>query len=131
MRNLRLIARLDVKGPNLIKGVHLEGLRKIGKPQEFAKKYYKDGADELIYIDIDASLYQRSKLTAIVRETAKNVFVPLTVGGGIRSIKDASDMFKAGADKVLLNSAAIDNVKLLKKASKIFGSSNITIIIHK
>lgn len=82
MKNTRLIARLDVKGKNLIKGVHLEGLRIIGDPQEFARRYYEQGADELLYMDIVASLYGRSNLTEIVRRTAHDVFVPMTVGGG-------------------------------------------------
>src|SRR5207302_336916 len=86
MGNVRLIARLDIKGPNLIKGVHLEGLRVIGDPQEYARRYYEQGADELIYMDIVASLYGRSKLTEIVGRAARDVFVPMTVGGGVRIV---------------------------------------------
>ena len=95
MPNLRLIARLDIKGPNLIKGIHLEGLRVIGDPQSYALKYYENGADEIIYIDIVASLYQRSKLTEIVKKTVENVFVPITVGGGIRNILLQSQAYQA------------------------------------
>ena len=88
-RNIRLIARLDIKGPNLIKGIHLEGLRVIGLPGEFARRYYEEGADELIYMDVVASLYGRNNLTEVVSRTAREVFVPMTVGGGIRSVDDA------------------------------------------
>ena len=88
MSNVRLIPRLDIKGPNLVKGIHLEGLRVMGDPQEFAVRYYRDGADELIYMDIVASLYGRNNLTDIVKHTVENVFIPLTVGGGIRSVED-------------------------------------------
>ena len=88
----RLIARLDVKGENLIKAVHLEGLRVVGNPEEHAIKYYEDGADEIIYLDIVASLYVRSNLVDIVRKTANNIFIPLTVGGGVRSIDDVSSL---------------------------------------
>ena len=90
MSNTRLIARLDIKGPNLIKGIHLEGLRVIGRPNEYAKLYYEQGADELIYIDCVASLYGRNHLAEIVKAAAKDIFVPMTVGGGIRSIEDAT-----------------------------------------
>ena len=99
MRNTRLIARLDVKGPNLIKGIHLEGLRVIGDPQEYARRYYEQGADELIYIDIVASLYGRNSLGDIVARAARDVFVPLTVGGGLRSIDDVRAMLRAGAER--------------------------------
>ena len=98
MRSTRLIARLDVKGTNLIKGVHLEGLRVIGAPNEFAKLYYEQGADELIYIDVVASLYGRNSLNHIVEDAAKDVFVPMTVGGGIRSVDDAIRLLRSGGD---------------------------------
>ena len=88
MSNVRLIPRLDIKGPNLIKGIHLEGLRVIGSPNEFAIKYYENGADELLYMDTVASLYGRNTLSEIVKQTTKDVFIPLTVGGGIRSTDD-------------------------------------------
>lgn len=121
-RPIRRIARLDVKGPNLIKGVHLEGLRVIGDPQEFASRYYEQGADELIYIDIVASLYGRSNLVEIVRRTAHDVFVPLTVGGGVRSVEDVTDLLRAGADKVAINTAAVRNPKLIGDVADKFGS---------
>ena len=130
MPNVRLIARLDVKGPNLIKGVHLEGLRVIGDPQEYASRYYEQGADELIYIDIVASLYGRSKLTEIVRRTAHDVFVPMTVGGGIRSIDDVFDLLRAGADKVAINTAAVRRPALISEVSRRFGSQAMVLSIE-
>lgn len=122
MRNTRLIARLDVKGPNLIKGIHLEGLRVIGDPQEYARRYYEQGADELIYIDIVASLYGRNSLGDIVARAARDVFVPLTVGGGLRSIDDVRAMLRAGADKVAINTAAIHRPELISEIAQRFGS---------
>jgi len=122
MQNIRVIARLDIKGPNLIKGIHLEGLRVLGDPHDFAKKYYEEGIDEIVYIDIVASLYGRSKLTDIVKNAAKDVFVPMTVGGGIRSVEDVRDLLRAGADKVAISTAAVENPTLIKDVSRIFGS---------
>ena len=130
MANVRLIARLDIKGPNLIKGVHLEGLRVIGDPQEFARRYYEQGADELIYIDIVASLYGRSKLTEIVRRAAHDVFVPLTVGGGIRSSEDVKELLRAGADKVAINTAAVRRPELITEVSRRFGSQCMVLSIE-
>jgi imidazole glycerol-phosphate synthase subunit HisF len=127
---VRLIARLDIKGPNLIKGVHLEGLRVIGDPQEYARKYYEQGADELIYIDIVASLYGRSKLTEIVRRAAHDVFVPMTVGGGIRNVDDVSDLLRAGADKVAINTAAVRRPELVTEVSRRFGSQAMVLSIE-
>jgi imidazole glycerol-phosphate synthase subunit HisF len=122
MRSQRLIARLDVKGPNLIKGIHLEGLRVIGDPQTFATRYYEQGADELVYIDIVASLYGRNSLGDIVSRAARDVFVPLTVGGGLRSVDDVTAMLRAGADKVAINTAAIRRPELITEVSQRFGS---------
>jgi cyclase len=129
-RDIRLIARLDIKGPNLIKGVHLEGLRVIGDPQLFARRYYEQGADEIIYIDVVASLYGRSKLTEIVRHTAHDVFVPLTVGGGIRSVEDVTDLLRAGADKVAINTAAVQRPQLISEVARRFGSQCMVLSIE-
>ncbi len=128
--NVRLIARLDIKGPNLIKGVHLEGLRVMGDPQEYARRYYEQGADELIYIDIVASLYGRSKLTEIVRRAAHDVFVPMTVGGGIRNVDDVSDLLRAGADKVAINTAGVRRPELITEISRRFGSQAMVLSIE-
>jgi imidazole glycerol-phosphate synthase subunit HisF len=130
MASVRLIARLDVKGPNLIKGVHLEGLRVIGDPQEYARRYYEQGADELIYIDIVASLYGRSKLTEIVRRAARDVFVPMTVGGGVRNTEDVRELLRAGADKVAINTAAVRRPALITEVSRRFGSQCMVLSIE-
>jgi cyclase len=118
----RVIARLDVKGENLIKGVHMEGLRIIGDPQEYARRYYSAGADEIFYIDLVASLYGRSNLREIVARTCEEVFIPLTVGGGIRGIDDARALLQAGADKIAINTAAVNNPHLLTELSREFGA---------
>lgn len=130
MANVRLIARLDIKGPNLIKGIHLEGLRVIGDPQQFARRYYEQGADELIYIDIVASLYGRNNLADIVRHAAHDVFVPMTVGGGIRSTDDVRDLLRAGADKVAINTAAVRRPELITEVSRRFGSQCMVLSIE-
>lgn len=126
----RIIPRLDIKGPHLVKGIHLEGLRVLGDPSEFAKFYYENGADELIYQDVVASLYERNSLHDIISKTAKQVFIPITVGGGLRSIDDIKKVLRAGADKVSLNTAAIKNPQLIKDASLKFGSSTIVVAIE-
>jgi cyclase len=130
MKTVRIIPRLDIKGPNLVKGIHLEGLRVLGKPSDFAKYYYDQGADELLFMDVVASLYERNSLHDIISETAKSIFIPITVGGGLRSITDIKDVLRAGADKVCLNTAAIKDPKLIKEASRIFGSSTIVVAIE-
>ena len=130
MRNLRLIARLDIKGPNLIKGIHLEGLRVLGNPNEFALDYYTQGIDELIYMDCVASLYGRNHLGEIIKAAAKNIFVPMTVGGGIRSIDDATEILRSGADKVAINTAAVATPDLVKDISRRFGSQCMVISIE-
>ena len=129
-KNIRIIPRLDIKGPNLVKGIHLEGLRVLGKPEQFARYYYEAGADELIYMDVVASLYNRNSLHDIIERTAREVFIPLTVGGGLRTIEDIRDVLRAGADKVSLNTAAIKNPAIIREASKIFGSSTILVSIE-
>jgi cyclase len=130
MKSLRIIPRLDVKGPNLVKGVHFEGLRVLGKPEDFASRYYLEGADELIYIDAVASLYGRQNLLEIVRRAAQNIFIPLTAGGGIRTIEDIMNVLRAGADKVAINTRAINNPSFIKEAAKTFGSQCIVISIQ-
>ena len=107
MKTTRIISRLDIKGPNLVKGIHLEGLRVLGKPADFAKYYYENGADELMFMDVVASLYERNSLHDIISETAKQKFIPITVGGGLRSISDIREVLRVGADKVCLNTAVI------------------------
>ncbi len=130
MKTVRIIPKLDIKGPNLVKGIHLEGLRVLGKPEDFAKYYYENGADELLYMDVVASLYERNSLHDIISKTAKEVFIPLTVGGGLRTIEDIRAVLRAGADKVSLNTAAVKNPSIIKEASGIFGSSTIAVSIE-
>jgi|TARA_B100001964_G_scaffold234284_1_gene292702 cyclase len=128
--NIRIIPRLDIKGPNLVKGVHLEGLRVLGKPEHFAEYYNESGADELIYMDAVASLYDRNSLVDIINRTAKKIFIPLTVGGGLRNIDDIRTVLQAGADKVSINTAAIKNPGIIKEASRRYGSSAIVVSIE-
>lgn len=130
MSNVRIIARLDIKGPNLIKGIHLEGLRKIGDPNVFAKRYYDQGIDEIIYMDIVASLYERSSLLNIVKRTTEDIFIPITVGGGIRSVDDAREILRAGADKVAVNTAALKRPELVAEISQEFGSQCMVLSIE-
>lgn len=130
MSNIRIVAKLDIKGPNLIKGIHLEGLRKLGDPNIFAKKYYEQGIDEIIYMDVTASLYERNSLLDIVRSTTQDVFIPITVGGGIRTIEDAKNILRAGADKVAVNTAAIKGPKLIREISQQFGSQCMVLSIE-
>lgn len=130
MRNTRVIARLDVKGPNLIKGIHLEGLRVLGDPHTFSNDYFNQGIDEIIYMDAVASLYGRNSLTDIVEKMSQNIFIPITVGGGIRSVDDAWALFRCGADKVALNTAAIANPELITLISQRFGNQAVVISIE-
>lgn len=129
-KNIRLIARLDIKGPNLIKGVHLEGLRVIGSPYEHALRYYQQGADELIYIDCVASLFGRNHLSEIIRDAAKDIFVPMTIGGGIRSVDDVTQILRAGADKVAVNTAAVNRPELITEISRVFGNQCMVLSIE-
>lgn len=130
MAGIRLIARLDIKAPNLIKGVHLEGLRKIGDPNLHARRYYEAGADEILYMDIVASLYDRNSLADIVERTTKDVFVPITVGGGVRSVSDAQMLLRAGADKVAINTAAVKRPGLVGEMAERFGSQCMVLSIE-
>jgi imidazole glycerol-phosphate synthase subunit HisF len=127
---IRIIPRLDIKGGNLVKGIQLEGLRVLGKPELFARHYYQSGADELLYMDIVASLYQRNSLLDIVEKTSREIFIPLTVGGGLGSVDDIRAVLRAGADKVSLNTAAIRNPQLIHEAARSFGSSTIVVSIE-
>ena len=126
----RVIPRLEIKGPNLVKGVRFEGLRVLGAPEAFARRYYADGADELIYIDAVASLYGRNSLLDLVARTASEVFVPLTVGGGLRNLDDIRAVLRAGADKVAINTAAVHRPELITEAAQTFGASTVVVSIE-
>ncbi|HYF00364.1 MAG TPA: imidazole glycerol phosphate synthase cyclase subunit [Planctomycetota bacterium] len=128
--NVRIIPRLDIKGPNLVKGIHFEGLRVLGKPERFARHYYENGADELLYYDAVASLYGRNSLLETVRRTADEVFIPLCVAGGLRTVEDIRAVLRSGADKVSVNTAAVARPELIREASRAFGSSTLVISIE-
>lgn len=130
MSNVRLIARLDVKAPNLVKGIQMEGLRKIGDPNEFARRYYDQGIDEIICTDIVASLYERNSLLDIIDRTTNDIFVPITVGGGLRSIDDVAAALRAGADKVAINTAAIKQPQIISDVARRFGNQCVVLSIQ-
>lgn len=127
---VRLIARLDIKGANLIKGIHLEGLRRIGDPRHHARRYYEGGIDELLYMDSVASLYGRNNLTSLVAETAAEVFVPVAVGGGVRSVDDARTLLRNGADKVVVNTAAVACPTLIGDIARQFGRQAMVLSVE-
>jgi len=122
---MRVIVRIDIKNDFVIKGINLEGLRKIGDPKTIIKKYYNSGIDEIIIIDSVASLYGRNNLFNFIKEITKEVFVPITLGGGIRNFKDIENALNSGADKVAINSKALEEPNFIKEASNRFGSSTI------
>ena len=127
---MRVIARLDIKNENVIKGINFEGLRVVGSPNNLAKKYYKDGADELIYSDCVASLYGRNNLAKLVENAAKDIFIPITVAGGIRSVNDADLLMKNGSDKIAINTELFKNKELGKSLIKKYGSQSIMLSIQ-
>lgn len=128
--SVRIIPRLDIKGPNVVKGVHLEGLRVLGPPEFFARRYYRDGADELIYLDQVASLYGRNNLVDVVKRTADQIYIPLTAGGGVRTVQDIQRLLRAGADKVAINTGAIRNPELIREGARAFGAQCIVLYIE-
>jgi cyclase len=127
---LRLIARLDIKGSNVVKSVQMEGLRVVGKPEEMAKHYAESGADEILYMDTVASLYGRNQLEALLEKTCEEIFVPITVGGGIGSVQDARRLFNAGADKIAINTAALKRPALINEMAEHFGSQAVVVSIE-
>ena len=127
---MRIVPRLDIKGPNLIKGIQFEGLRVIGIPNEFALNYYRQGADELIFIDTVASLYGRNQLESVLREAAENIFIPMAVGGGINSVDNAKSLLRMGADKIAVNTAAIARPQLISEIANEIGSQSVIISIE-
>ncbi len=130
MACLRLIARLDIKGANVIKGIHLEGNRVVGDPGQLSEKYYDQGIDEIIYMDAVATLYGRNSLQKMISKTARKVFIPLTVGGGVRSVEDVQSLLSAGADKIAVNTAAVKNPELIKNMAEKYGAQCIVLSIE-
>lgn len=127
----RIIVKLDVKPPYVVKPVHFEGLRKVGTPQDLAKKYYVQGADEIMYIDIVSSLYRREILFDKIKETATELFIPFGVGGGVKTIEDFSKLFHSGADKVIINTYAVqEDPSIINRAAEIFGSQAVVVNIE-
>ncbi len=129
MLTKRIIPCLDVKDGQVVKGIHFVGLKEVGDPVALAKKYYSDGADELVFLDISATVEKRKTMVDVVRRVAKEIFIPFTVGGGISTIEDVRAMLMAGADKVSLNSAAIRKSFLIEEASKRFGNQCIVLAV--
>jgi cyclase len=129
-RNIRVIPKLEIKGQNLIKGLNFEGNRVLGHSEYFAEQYYREGADELFFQDPVASLYQRDTLLDVIIRTAKKMFIPMTVAGGIRSVSDMRSLLRAGADKVGINTAALKNPSLISEGARVFGSQCIVCIIE-
>ena len=129
MLTKRIIPCLDVKDGEVVKGVNFINLTTEGDPVELASKYSDEGADELVFLDITATLESRKNVVELVNKVAKSVFIPFTVGGGIRSLDDISELLDAGADKVSINSAALKNPDLLNEASKKFGSQCIVLAV--
>lgn len=128
--HIRTAARLDIKGDRLVKGINLEGLRNLGNAEIYSQYYHKQGIDELIVIDNVASLYGRDNLFKFVKCISNNIFIPITVGGGLRSLEDINEAFLSGADKIFLNTAAIKNPDIINQSVEIFGSSSIVASIE-
>jgi cyclase len=127
MHTIRIIPCLDVRNGKVVKGVNFEGIKDVGDPVECAAEYNRQGADEIVFYDITASHEGRGVILDVVRNTAKKVFVPLTVGGGISTIEDFRETLRAGADKVSINSSAVKNPNLIREAADIFGSQCVVV----
>jgi len=127
----RIIAKLDVQPPYVVKPVHFEGLRKVGLPVTLAKKYYEQGADEVMYVDIVSSLYQRDIIFDEIEKTANELFIPFGVGGAVRSVEDFSKLFHVGADKILINTYALqENPDIINEAAQVFGNQAVVVNIE-
>lgn len=129
MHTKRIIPCLDVKDGRVVKGINFVGLKEVGDPVELAKSHYEQGADELVFLDITATHEQRDTMVQVVEKVASAIFIPFTVGGGIRSVEDIRKMLLAGADKVSLNSAAVKNPKLIQEGAAIFGNQCIVLAV--
>ena len=130
MSLIRIIPKLDIKNGLLIKGINLDGLRILGDPNQFALSYYKNYADEIVYLDSVATLYGTNNLLKFIKLTAKNIFIPLVVGGGIKTLRGIEEVLENGADRIALNSAVVEDIKFLNRSAKLFGSSTITMLVE-
>lgn len=128
--SLRIIPRLDIKGPHLVKGIHLEGLRVLGDPASFARHYANSGADELLYVDVVASLYGRNSALDLLQSVSRSIHIPVAVGGAVESIEDVRRILRSGADKVVINSAAARDPALVHRIARQFGSSTLVVSIN-
>lgn len=129
MLTKRIIPCLDVRDGKVVKGINFVGIKEVGDPVELAKKYNDQRADELVFLDITATFEGRKTMVDVVRRVAKQVFIPLTVGGGISSIEQIRDLLHSGADKISLNSAALDYPELIEQAAKVYGAQCIVLAI--
>ncbi len=130
MNPFRIISKIDIKDQSVVKGINLEGLRKLGNPYEFAEYYYNNKIDEIVLHDVTASLFGNNCLSKIIDRICNNLFIPITIGGGLRKLKDIEIILKSGADRALLNSSIVKQISFLEDASKNFGSSNIAVNIE-
>lgn len=130
MNYKRIIPRINIKGEKVVKTINLEGLRDLGDPNHFSLNYFEQGADEIIFMDVVATLYNRNNLHEIIKKISKDIFIPITVGGGIKSIDEAKILFENGADKVAINTAAIINPNIITKFIEIFGAQNLVLSIE-
>ena len=129
MLTKRIIPCLDVKDGKVVKGVNFVGLKEVGDPVELAKQYYQQGADELVFLDITATHEHRDTIIHVVEQVAKEIYMPFTVGGGIRSIEDIRNILRAGADKISLNSAAVNNPELIQQGAQQFGNQCMVLAV--
>lgn len=129
MLTKRIIPCLDVRDGRVVKGINFEGIQEVGDPVEFAAEYDRQGADELVFLDITATSDERETMVDVVRRVAEQVFIPFTVGGGIRSVEDIRKMLLAGADKVSLNSSALKNPRLIAEGARVFGNQCIVLAV--
>lgn len=125
----RIIAALDIKNGRVVKGIRFKDIRDVGDPVELAKRYEKEGIDEIVFLDITASYERRRILLDLVKRIAEEIYVPFTVGGGLKDVEEIREIIKSGADKVFLNTAAVENPNLIRELAKVIGSSNIVIAI--
>lgn len=129
MLTKRIIPCLDMKDGKVVKGINFVGLKEVGDPVDLAKKYYEQGADELVFLDITATSDGRKTMVKVVEEVAKNIFMPFTVGGGIRTSEDVRNILRAGADKCSLNSAAVRNPELISECAEQFGDQCVVLAV--